>query len=47
MLCQSRDSNPRHTPKRASLQKVAAEKEFAVIILELVPAEGIEPSQER
>ena len=35
MLCQSRDSNPRHTPKRAGLQKVAAEKLVAVVIPKL------------
>ena len=29
----SRDSNPRRTPKRVGLQKVAAEKGFAVFIL--------------
>ena len=43
MLCQSRDSNPRHTPKRAGLQKVAAEKVFAVIILKLAALGGFEP----
>jgi len=43
MKCLSRDSNPRHTPKRAGLQKLAAEKLFAVIIPKLVEPPGFEP----
>ena len=39
----SRDSNPRRTPKRVGLQKVAAEKGFAVFILKVVPLTGFEP----